>query len=357
MQVTNLNLHHLHAYLSERLPDMGLPEALQATSIAGGQSNPTWVLHTPTRRMVLRAKPAKTADLLPSAHAIEREVKVQTALAGSGVPVPRILCHCEDEDVLGVAFYVMDFVEGRVLRDSSLADEPLSDRCAIHFHAMRVLAELHRTPWQTVGLADFGRSSGYAARTIKRWAQQYAATCATPLPFMVDWQAWLNAHLPPETPDATTLVHGDYRLENLMIGAIDADNHTEVVAVLDWELSTLGDPLSDLAYYCMAWHNPQGLLRGIGHPDPAACGLPTEVDMVAMYCKHAGRAEDEVWAHWPFYLSLNYFRLTAILQGVADRVAKGQTRNPTAQAIGELTPLVADIGWRIAQGGHFKAPN
>ena len=343
----SLDIGKLAPYLNQQVGDLGAREQWVATPLTGGQSNPTWHLRTPVRELVVRAKPGKAEHLLPSAHAIEREVLVQRALDPSSVPVPKILCHCEDEDIIGVSFYVMAHVQGRVLRDTTLAELPQTQRRQVHENAMAVLAQLHNIGLEQSGLSAYGRHEGYAARTIARWAKQYAATCAQPLPFMADWTTWLEKNIPPNRTDrrAVTLVHGDFRLENLMIS-----NHgPEVVAVLDWELSTLGDPLSDLAYYCMAWHNPQGLLRGMGDVDLQHMGLPSEKDMVATYCKHAGVCPHEVMTHWSFYLGLNYFRLTAILQGVADRVAKGQTTNPSAQAIGALTPVVAQIGWAISQ--------
>jgi aminoglycoside phosphotransferase (APT) family kinase protein len=342
-----INLSGLHPYLTDRLGNLGDWEQWQVSPITSGQSNPTWYVRTPVRDMVVRAKPGKVKDLLPSAHAIEREVRVQSAIAATKVPVPHIHCHCKDEEVIGVAFYVMDFVPGRVLQDTTLSAFPKEDRKKVHQHAMSVLAQLHAADFEALGLSDYGRHEGYAQRTISRWAKQYDATCVEPLHFMKAWTQWLQSHIPPDSAQRRQLsvVHGDYRLENLMF----SQNGTNVVAVLDWELSTLGDPLSDLAYYCMAWHNPQGLLRGLGGIDVCEHGLPSEIEMVQWYCDCAGIDHEQVLPHWSFYLSLNYFRLTAILQGVASRVAKGQTTNPTAQTIGALTPVVAKIGWDLSQ--------
>lgn len=324
--------------------------AMQAQQIVGGQSNPSWVLRQGERAWVLRAKPAPAAQLLPSAHAIEREFRVQYALAGSEVPVPTMRVLCEDENVAGVAFYVMDYVPGRVLRDATLATLPLAQRPAYHQQALHVLAALHQVDVAAAGLGDYGRSEQFFQRLARRWAQQYrsSAAVAGPIAAMEALADWLPPHIPPgaEDPRHICLTHGDFRLENLMFHP----SEPRVLAVLDWELSTLGHPLSDLAYHCLAWHLPSGILRGFGDLDHAALGIPSEHDTVASYCAQTGHALNAVLAHWPFYLACNLFRLGAILAGIAARERAGTAANPTAAEIGRMATPVAELGWAIATG-------
>ena len=229
-------------------------DGLQAQRLSGGQSNPSWVLRSGERAWVLRAKPAPAAQLLPSAHAIEREYRVLRALQGSGVPVPRVHVLCEDESVIGVAFYVMDFVPGRIFRDATLPEVPVHERAAYFTAANEVLARLHSVDWRGLGLQDFGRHEGYYSRLIRRWAQQYEASRQEPVEAMEQLVRWLPQHIPAAADGAalTCITHGDYRIENLMFHPTRA----EVVAVLDWELATLGHPLSDVSYSTLAWHMP-----------------------------------------------------------------------------------------------------
>lgn len=348
-----LNLAALDARLTPHLP--GPADApLQAQRLPAGQSNPTWRLSRGDRHWVLRAKPGPAAGLLPSAHAIEREVAVLRALADSGVPVPRVYALCEDEGVIGAAFYVMDFVEGRIVRDATLPDATPAERAAMHADALRVLAALHAVDWRARGLEGFGRHEGYFERMIGRWTKQYRATATGENAAMEALIAWLPANLPPPSTHASTadqnlsIVHGDFRLENLVFHPTEP----RVIAVLDWELSTLGHPLADLAYHCMAWHNPPGVLRGIAGLDLAAAGIPSEREVIDTYCRLSGRSDqDAVRAHWPFYLAANLFRLAAILQGINHRVAQGIASHPQAIETGRMAGQVAELGWRVAQGG------
>ncbi|MDP2222724.1 MAG: phosphotransferase family protein [Hydrogenophaga sp.] len=321
---------------------------LQAERISGGQSNPTWRLSSGDRAWVLRAKPGPVAGLLPSAHAIEREFRVLQALRGSPVPVPRARVLCEDESVIGAAFYVMDWVDGRILRDARLPGLPLSERAAYHQEALRVLAVLHRVDWRGAGLQDFGRHSGFFGRLIHRWGQQYRASVVEPVAAMERLAQWLPGHIPSgaDGEGNTCLTHGDFRLENLMFHP----ERARVVAVLDWELATLGHPLSDLAYHCLAWHLPCGVLRGFGDQDRAALGIPSEREHIESYCAQTGRSVDAVLADWPFYLACNLFRLGAILLGIAARVREGTAANPDALEIARMAVPVAELGWAMAQG-------
>jgi aminoglycoside phosphotransferase (APT) family kinase protein len=344
-----LNLDALHAWLAPRLPGLG-GERLTAQRLPSGQSNPTWALRAGERLWVLRAKPGPAASLLPSAHAVEREYAVLRALQGSEVPVPRVHALCEDEDVIGAAFYVMDHVDGRVVRDAALPGLAPRQRAAMHEDALRVLAALHRVDWRARGLEGFGRHDGFFPRMIARWTRQYRASAAEPIEAMERLIDWLPGHVPPEDgadPSCTTLVHGDYRLENLVFHP----EQPSVRAVLDWELSTLGHPLADLAYHCMAWHLPQGVLRGIAGIDFAATGIPPQRTVIERYCRLAGRDDlDAVLARWPFHLACNLFRLAAILQGIAHRAALGRAAHPQALETARMAAPVAQLGWRIACG-------
>lgn len=341
-----LDLAALRLWLA---PHLGTDlQGLCAVRMSGGQSNPSWRLRAADRSWVLRAKPGPAATLLPSAHAIEREFRVLQALQGSGVPVPRVVALCEDESVLGAAFYVMDWVEGRVLRDAHLPQLDATARAAAHADALRVLANLHRVDWRAAGLQGFGREGAFFSRLVSRWTRQYRASVTEPVPAMEQLAAWLPTRIPAGADDATTtcLTHGDYRLENLMFHP----TQPEVAAVLDWELATLGHPLSDLAYHCMAWHLPSGVLRGLDDQPLAALGLPGERETIARYCELTGWPLEKVLSDWPFYMAINLFRLAAILLGIEARVRQGTAAHPDAVAITRMARPVAELGWAIASG-------
>jgi aminoglycoside phosphotransferase (APT) family kinase protein len=339
-----LDLKALLAWLQPQLPD--LDPQVQAERIDGGQSNPSWRLRGAQRSWVLRAKPGPAASLLPSAHAIEREYRILQALQGSDVPVPRVRVLCEDESVIGAAFYVMDFVEGRIFRDATLPELPRAERDACFADAARVLAALHQVDWRAKGLQDYGRHEGYYSRLIRRWSQQAQAAGDLPTA-MQELMAWLPGHIPPgaDASTQTCITHGDYRIENLMFHP----SRPEVVAVLDWELSTLGHPLSDLSYSALAWHMPAGILRGYCDLDLQALGLPSEQTHVARYCAAAGMNAAEVGQHWSFHLAFNLFRLSAILLGIGQREREGQAASASAREIAAMAGPVAEWGWAIAQ--------
>ena len=313
--------------------------ALAVRRIEGGQSNPTCIVDAGARRYVLRSKPAGV--LLPSAHAIEREFRVMQGLAGSAVPVPRVRALCEDAAVLGSAFYLMDFVEGRILTDQTLPGMAAAERAAHYAELARVLAALHAVDYRAAGLADYGRESRYVERQLERWTRQYRASETVPIPDMERLIDWLPAHVPPQT--ATCLVHGDYRLDNVVFHATEP----RIVAVLDWELSTLGDPLVDLAYHCMGWHIALGTHRTLAGVDLAPLGIPDEAAQIASYRRAAGLAQGI--AHWPFYLAFNMFRMAAIQQGVAKRALAGNAANSRAQAVAERVAATAAAGWAMAR--------
>ncbi|HEY6133531.1 MAG TPA: phosphotransferase, partial [Rubrivivax sp.] len=298
----------LQAWLQRHVP--GFTGPLDVAQFRGGQSNPTFKLITPGATYVMRSKPGPAARLLPSAHAIEREYRVMAALAASGVPVPTMLALCVDEAVIGRAFYVMSFAAGRVLWDQALPDLSRSERAAIYDEMNRVIAALHRVDVGAAGLADYGKPGNYFGRQIGRWSKQYLASVTQPIEAMDHLMAWLPAHMPASALDASkvAVVHGDYRLDNLVFHPTEP----RVLAVLDWELSTLGHPLADFSYHCRSWHIPPGTFRGIGGLDHAALGIPLEADYVRRYCERTGLATPDALAEdWNFYLAYNLFRIAA----------------------------------------------
>ena len=349
-----LDVAALERYLADHLD--GFRGPLQIEKFAGGQSNPTFRLSTPAERYVMRCKPGPAAKLLPSAHAIEREFRVMRALAGSAVPVPRMLCLCEDESVIGRAFYVMDFVEGRVLWNQALPDVDRAERAAIYDEMNRVIAALHRVDPAACGLADYGKPGNYFERQIGRWSRQYHDAIGPggpePIVAMDRLIDWLPAHIPDSARDASLvgIVHGDFRLDNLVFHPVEP----RVLAVLDWELSTLGHPLADFAYHCMSWHIAPGVFRGIGGLDLATLGIPAEDAYLQRYCERTQRLEllATLRADWNFYLAYNLFRMAGILQGIAKRVLDGTAASDEArQAAAGARPL-AELGWALASAGR-----
>jgi aminoglycoside phosphotransferase (APT) family kinase protein len=336
----------LNDYLSRNLAGFAGPLTIER--FKGGQSNPTYRLDTPAQSYVMRTKPGPAARLLPSAHAVEREFAVMRALHGGPVPVPRMHLLCEDEAVIGRAFYLMEHVAGRVLWEQSLPGMLPAERAAHYDEMNRVIAALHGVDPVAVGLADFGKPGNYFERQIARWSRQYRASITEPIDAMDELMAWLPAHLPASAsdPSEVAIVHGDFRLDNLVFHATEP----RVVAVLDWELSTLGHPLADFSYHCMSWHIPPGEFRGIGGLDLAALGIPAESDYVRRYCERTQRTDpDALAADWNFYLAYNLFRMAGILQGIARRVVDGTASSAQArQAAAGARPL-AEMGWRIAR--------
>jgi aminoglycoside phosphotransferase (APT) family kinase protein len=335
----------LQAWLARHLPGFKGPLAIERFS--GGQSNPTYKLLTPGAAYVMRCKPAPAAKLLPSAHAIERECRVMQGLAGTAVPVPRVHVLCEDESVIGRAFYVMDLVDGRILWDQSLPGMTTHQRAAIYDEMNRTVAALHSVDFRAAGLADYGKPGGYFARQIGRWSKQYLASVTEDIPEMDRLIDWLPANMPASALDDSqvSIVHGDYRLDNFIW------DHEEprIKAVLDWELSTLGHPLADFSYHCMSWHIRPDVFRGIGGLDLAALGIPSESEYIRRYCERTGRAHPEaLLADWDFYLAYNLFRLAAITQGIAKRVVEGTAASTEAKATGAATRKLAELAWSFA---------
>ncbi len=338
--------HALSEWLGQHMAGFAGP--LSVEMFKGGQSNPTYKLITPSASYVMRSKPGPVAKLLPSAHAIEREFAVMQGLHGTDVPVPRMHVLCEDESVIGRAFCVMEFMEGRVLWDQALPGMEPSERGAIYNEMNRVIAALHTVNFAERGLAGYGRPGNYFDRQIARWSKQYVASVTKPIAEMDRLMEWLPANMPESARDEThvSIVHGDFRLDNLMFHPTEP----RVMAVLDWELSTLGHPLADFSYHCMSWHIPAQLGRGIAGLDLAALGIPSEEDHIRNYCERTGIATpDALRADWNFYLAYNMFRIAAILQGIAKRVEAGTASSAQARASGDTARPMAQLAWSFAQ--------
>jgi len=328
----------LEEYLRGRIE--GFEGPIEIAQFKGGQSNPTFKLTAGARSYVLRRKPA--GKLLPSAHAVDREYRVMTALAGSDVPVAKTWCLCEDDAVIGSAFFVMDFVDGRVFWNGLLPDMTNAQRAAIYDEMNRVIASLHKVDYAAVGLADYGKPGNYFARQISRWSKQYQASETEKIEAMDRLIEWLPANIPPD--EETTVVHGDFRIDNMIFHRTEP----RVLALLDWELSTLGHPLADFSYHCMSWHVPPGIFRGLLGHDIAALGIPTEPEHVARYCQRTGRGPIDP-AHWDFYIAYNMFRGAAIVQGVMKRAMEGNAANQHALQVGRTARPTAEYGWQRVQ--------
>jgi aminoglycoside phosphotransferase (APT) family kinase protein len=343
------DVDRLRAHLASTLPGFAGP--LTVEQFKGGQSNPTYKLLTPGAAYVLRSKPGPAAKLLPSAHAVEREFRVMSALKNSGVPVPQMHSLCTDEDIIGRAFYVMEFIEGRVLWDQALPGMDAAERAGLYNEMNRVISALHNVDAEAAGLGDYGKPGNYFDRQIGRWSKQYLASVTEPIAEMEQLLAWLPAHIPTSARDnfQPCVVHGDFRLDNLVFHKTEP----RVLAVLDWELSTLGHPLADFSYHCMSWHIPPGTFRGIAGLDHAALGIPAEHDYVRLYCQRTGRSDAPVLMEdWDFYLAYNLFRLASITQGIARRVVDGTAASAQARATGAQTRPLAQLAWRHAQAAH-----
>jgi len=332
-----LPLERLEAWLGSRIEGFRGPVA--AERFAGGQSNPTYRLSAGSGNYVLRRKPP--GPLLPSAHAVDREFRVMRALAETPVPVPRVYALCEDDAVIGSVFYVMEHLDGRIFWDQRLPEIANAAERAAMFQSMnRVIADLHKVDYEAVGLSDFGRPGNYMGRQIARWSRQYRASETETIAAMDRLIEWLPEHLPPESPPA--IVHGDYRMDNLVFHKTEP----RVIGVLDWELSTIGDPLADFAYHVLTWRVTPELFRGLAGVDFAALGIPNEEQYVAAYCGRTGR---DAIQGWEFYLVYSLFRIAAILQGIAKRAIDGTAAGADAVDQGKLARPLAQQAWQLAQ--------
>jgi aminoglycoside phosphotransferase (APT) family kinase protein len=326
----------LQRYLGDQLKGFRGPLAIR--QFEGGQSNPTYLLEAGSGSYVLRKKPS--GQLLPSAHAVDREYRVMRALRDTEVPVPAALLYCADAKVIGTPFFVMGCVAGRVFRQPHLPGVSAGERAAMYEDMADVLARLHRVDVAAVGLADYGKPGNYYSRQIVRWSQQYLAAQTGDIVSMDRLMDWLPAHIPPG--DESGIVHGDYRVENLIFHPTEP----RIVAIVDWELSTLGHPLADLAYNCLTYYLPAEALGRVEAVESDRSGMPDEASYVAAYCRRTGR--DGV-PNWNFYLAFSMFRLASILQGVYARGLQGNAASTYALQRGAAAKLIADQAWGISQ--------
>jgi aminoglycoside phosphotransferase (APT) family kinase protein len=333
-QAAQIDTAALARYLEARLP--GFKGPISAEKTPTGQSNPTFILASPSGRYVLRKKPP--GQLLKSAHQVDREYRVMKGLGQTDVPVPRMLILCEDDSVIGTAFFVMEFVDGTVFWNPALPELTNAQRAKVYDEQNRALAALHSVDPAKVGLADFGRAGSYFARQRDRWTKQYRASETEHLADMETLIAWLEKNEPPDDGRAS-LVHGDYRIDNMIF----TPDGSRLLAIIDWELSTIGHPFSDLAYQCMQWRLPnRDAMRGLADVDRTSLGIPTEAEYVARYCQRMGLPEIP---HWKFCLAFSFFRLAAIVQGVKKRGLEGNASNPEkALKSGEMVPVLAKMG-------------
>ena len=338
MSTQNLDIASLSNYLADNLE--GFEGNLAAEKFPGGQSNPTFKLTSGERSYVLRRKPP--GELLASAHAVDREFRVISALQNTDVPVPKTYVLCEDDDVIGSMFYIMECLEGRVFWDPQIPEiSDNSERVAVYDDMNRVLAALHGVNVEQAGLSDYGKPGNYFERQINRWTKQYRASETELNEPMETLISWLPANM-PEDDGIVSLVHGDYRLDNLMFHPTEP----RIIAVLDWELSTLGHPLADLAYQVMAWQLPGGSegLRGLMGVDREKLAIPTDSAYVARYCERTGRDRID---NWDFYLVFCFFRLAAILQGIKKRALIGTASSAEAKSRGDMVGVLADFGLKF----------
>ena len=326
----------LDRYLSAHIDGYAGP--VEVFQFRGGQSNPTYRIDTPRKRYVLRRKPP--GKLLQSAHAVDREYRVITALAETDVPVPGTYLLCEDPEVIGTSFYVMDYMEGRIFWDAVLPEVEPEERRAIYFAMNTTIASLHNVDYEALGLSDFGKPGNYIARQIARWTKQYRASETEEIAEMNRLIQWLPEHIPES--DETTIVHGDFRMDNLVFHP----EEPRVIAILDWELSTLGDPRADFSYHGMMYELPRDIFNGIAGLDLKSLGIPEEEEYVSAYCRRTRRQGIE---NWRYYHAYNMFRLAAILQGIVKRHIDGTAASEQAEEMGRLARPLAELGWSQAE--------
>ncbi len=336
--VKQLDTDSLTAWMNANVGDFAGP--LTVEKFPGGQSNPTYKVETPNTNYVLRRKPA--GKLLPGAHAVEREFRIMSALESQGVPVPHCFALCEDDSVLGTPFFIMEKVEGRIFWDPKLPEVPQEQRAAYYESMGDVIASLHNVDYVSAGLEDYGKPGNYFARQIGRWSKQYKQDeKAGHISTMDKLCEWLPDNI-PDDGDGTTLVHGDYRCDNLIFHPTES----RVIAVLDWELSTLGHPLADFTYHLMAYRTPEGLPSGMGSVDPVTVGLPSEAEYIAQYCRNTNRKSIE---NIDYYIAFNMWRLAAIIHGIKGRMIRGNASSDAASGIVSHLETLADCAWEQAQ--------
>ncbi len=322
-------------YLERRLTPWKGP--LHIEQFLSGQSNPTYLLDLGNERVVLRKRPV--GAVAPSAHRVDREYRVLRALHNSPIPVPRTYFLCEDDSVVGSPFFLMEYIEGRTFADRTLPGLTVAERTQVFAQANGILAALHTLDYKALGLQGFGNPQFFLARQVDRWSEQYRASATEPIPAMDHLMERLPEHLPPEQPGAP--LHGDFHLSNVILHPTEA----RIIALLDWELSTIGDPLSDLAYHLAYWRLPQAL-RGIAGADLPALGIPSEADYLASYCAATKRTPPP---EWDWYIAFNLFRIAAIRQGILARSRQGNATSANAEQVGAQARQVADLAWETLQ--------
>jgi aminoglycoside phosphotransferase (APT) family kinase protein len=334
-----MDVSRLQEYMSSHVP--GFQGPLDVSQFKGGQSNPTYLLKSPSGKYVLRRKPP--GKLLRSAHAVDREFRVISALYAADFPVPRPICFCADDAVVGTMFFIMEFVDGRIFWDLDLPGVVPDERRDIYDQVNKTIADLHNFDVAKIGLSDYGRPGNYFARQISRWTRQYEASEAIAIPEMNELMQWLPAHIPED--DRAAVVHGDYRLDNMIIHPTEP----RVIAVLDWELSTIGHPIGDFTYHLMSWQMPKIGIGSVGlaGKDLNSLGIPSEENYVELYCERTGLSGGI--NNRGFYSAYNFFRLAAILQGIAGRVRDGTASSAHGDSAAESVAPLAQMGWAYAK--------
>ena len=322
---------NLQPWIDEYVPNAGKIKAIE--QFKGGQSNPTYKIITESKNLVLRRKPP--GKLLPSAHAVDREYKVITALYKTEVPVPKTYGLCEDDDVAGTAFFVMDFLDGDLFWDPMIPSMTNRDRTEIYKNKNKTLAKLHSVDYKKIGLEDYGKPGNYVARQVSRWSKQYRASETDNIEAMNNLIDWLPKNIPDD--DETTIVHGDYRLDNMIL------KNNEVIGILDWELSTLGHPIADFSYHCLSWRTQEAFWDRAKLKE---LGIPSEREYMEMYCENSGK---DLSKNWEFYMAYNMFKIAGILQGILGRVRDGTAANKHAEERGMLVYPLSEAAWKIIE--------
>ena len=327
---------NLQPWINEYVPNAGKIKAIE--QFKGGQSNPTYKIITESKNLVLRRKPP--GKLLPSAHAVDREYKVITALYETDVPVPKTYGLCEDDDVAGTAFFVMDFLDGDLFWDPMIPSMTNRDRAQIYKNKNKNLAKLHSVDYKKIGLEDYGKPGNYVARQVSRWSKQYRASETDNIEAMNNLIDWLPKNIPDD--DETTIVHGDYRLDNMIL------KNNEVVGILDWELSTLGHPIADFSYHCLSWRTQEAFWDETKLKE---LGIPSEREYMEMYCENSGK---DLSKNWEFYMAFNMFKIAGILQGILGRVRDGTAASRHAEERGNMVFPLSEAAWSTIEENFLK---
>ena len=333
LKIDSANIQH---WIDEYVPNAGNIKAIE--QFKGGQSNPTYKIITESKNLVLRRKPP--GKLLPSAHAVDREYKVITALYETGIPVPKTYGLCEDDDVAGTAFFIMDFLDGDLFWDPMIPTMTNRDRTQIYKNKNKTLAKLHSVDYKKIGLEDYGKPGNYVARQVSRWSKQYRASETDNIEAMNNLIDWLPKNIPDD--DETTIVHGDYRLDNMIL------KNNEVIGILDWELSTLGHPIADFSYHCLSWRTQEAFWD---ENKLKELGIPSEREYMEMYCENSGK---DLSNNWEFYMAFNMFKIAGILQGILGRVRDGTAASKHAEERGNMVFPLSEAAWSTIEENFLK---